>query len=246
VVGFPRSGTTLAGQILAAHPDTVVLDERELLAEPARAFLQEGGGLERLAGLDAEALAFHRQTYCRRVASLADATGRVLVDKLPMNILGLPLIARLFPEAKVLLMRRDPRDVVLSCFRRRFAPGPLSRDLFTLEGAAQLYDRVMRLTELYLSRLELDLRIQRYEDLVADFEGQTQGVCDLAGLAWTPALIGFGQARQALELATPSAAQVRRGLYRDGVGQWRRYRPQLEPVLPRLEPWIARFGYPPQ
>jgi tetratricopeptide (TPR) repeat protein len=245
VVGFPRSGTTLLGQILAAHPGAVVLDEQELLAEPARAFLRSADGLDRLSRLEPEALAPWRRAYHRRIAELADATGRLLVDKLPMNALGLPLIARLFPEARVLLVRRDPRDVVLSCFRRQFAASAVSRELFTLEGAARLYDQVMRLTELYLAKLDLDVRVQGYEDLVADFEGQTRGICRFAGLEWTPDLSRFGEARQALEVATPSAAQVRRGLYQDGAGQWRRYRRQLEPVQPLLEPWIRSFGYAP-
>ncbi len=168
-----------------------MLDEQETLAEPARAFLAEDGGLERLAGLDAGGLEPFRQGYYRRVSEVADAGGRTFVDKLPMNVLGLPLIAKLFPDAKVLLVRRDPRDVVLSCFRRQFAPGEASREFFTLERAAGFYDQVMRLTELYLAKLELDLTVLRYEDLVAEFEDRSRDLCGFIGLDWTPALLDF-------------------------------------------------------
>ena len=243
IVGFPRSGTTLTGQVLAAHPDAVVLDEHETLAGPARAFLASRDGLRRLAGLDAEGLTPFRQAYHQEVLGLAAAEGKVFVDKLPMNVLGLPLIVKLFPEGKVLLVRRDPRDVVLSCFRRQFAPGDASREFFDLGRAAGFYDQVMRLTELYRSRLELELQVLRYEDLVADFEARSREICAFAGLEWTPALADFAAASPARETATPSASQVKRGLYGEGVGQWRRFREALAPVLPVLQPWIESFGY---
>ena len=243
IVGFPRSGTTLTGQVLAAHPDAVVLDEHETLAGPAREFLGDTEGLRRLAGLDGEGLAPFRRAYHQEVLGLAGAQGKVFVDKLPMNVLGVPLIVKLFPEAKVLVVRRDPRDVVLSCFRRQFAPGGSSREFFDLGRAAAFYDQVMRLTELYRSRLELKLQVLRYEDLVADFEGRSRELCAFAGVEWTPALADFAAASPARETATPSASQVKRGLYGEGVGQWRRYRDALAPVLPVLQPWIESFGY---
>ena len=245
VVGFPRSGTTLLGQVLAAHPDCAVLDEQETLAEPAHALLTSAAGLDRLAAADADELEPFRQAYWRRVAAAAAVEGRVFVDKLPMNSLGLPLIAKLFPDARVISVRRDPRDVVLSCFRRQFALNAASREFLTLEGAARFYDTVMRLLELYQQKVELDLRVQRYEDLVTDFDGQSRDLCNFVGLEWTPQLSGFASAAAPFQLATPSAGQVARGLYGEGVGQWRRYGQELAAVLPTLAPWIERFGYPP-
>ena len=243
IVGFPRSGTTLTGQVLAAHPEAVVLDEQETLAGPAAAFLADADGLRRLAGLDAEGLEPYRRAYHQQVLRMADAGGKVFVDKLPMNVLGLPLIAKLFPEARVLVVRRDPRDVVLSCFRRQFALDGSSREFLDLGRAAAFYDQVMRLTELYRSRIELELMVLRYEDLVADFEARSREICAFTDLPWTPALADFAAASQAREVATPSAGQIRRGLYGEGVGQWRRYRDALAPVLPLLQPWVERFGY---
>ena len=54
----------------------------------------------------------------------------------------------------------------------------------------------------------------------------------------------FNRDRDDRSIATPSSAQVSRGLYGDGVGQWRRYQDQLQPVMQRLAPWVERFGYP--
>jgi hypothetical protein len=170
--------------------------------------------------------------------------GRVFVDKLPLNSIKLPLIARLFPEARVLLAVRDPRDVVLSGFRQRFRINPSMFELLNLEGAAAFYDQVMGLTALYRERFDLPVLVHRYEDLVGDFETAARRVCAFVGVAFSEDMRRFERHGERRAIATPSAGQVVRGLY-DGSGQWRRYAAELAPVLPRLAPWIARFGYPP-
>ena len=69
-----------------------------------------------------------------------------------------------------------------------------------------------------------------------------------AGLPADDILLRAGIALSRLEESnlsrTPSAAQLARGLNRDGVGQWRRYARQLQPLAPILVPWAGRFGYP--
>jgi hypothetical protein len=244
VVGFPRSGTTLLGQVLQSHGGVVTLDERETLAEAGGDFLRPGG-LAKLWAAGDDVLAAHRQLYWRRVAEAGvDPAGKLFVDKLPMNTLGLPLVARLFPAAKVVFVRRDPRDVVLSAFRRQFALNAATWELLTLPGAARFYDAVMRLFELYAERLDLDLRIQRYEALTTDFDGEVRALADFLGIDWPLAAGDFAAASRAGRIATPSAAQIARGLYTEGAGQWRSYRDALAPVLPTLAPWVAEFGYP--
>ncbi len=244
LVGFPRSGTTLLERVLAAHPDIAAWDERETLTEAVRDFLVSPRGLDRLAAASDEMLADYRADYWRRVAAAgADVAGKVALDKLPLNTMKLPLIARLFPQAKILFALRDPRDVVLSCFRQRFRMNASMYEFLTVEGAARFYDGVMRLADLYRAKLSLDLHTHRYEDLVEDFDGQTRAICDFIGLAWRAEMRDFAATLDDRSTATPSSIQVARGLYREGVGQWRRYRDQLAPVLPILAPWATRFGY---
>ncbi|MGI9170623.1 MAG: sulfotransferase, partial [Caulobacteraceae bacterium] len=170
--------------------------------------------------------------------------GRVLIDKLALHTPALPVIAKLFPRAKILFARRDPRDVVLSCFRRQFRMNPATYEFLTLEGAAAYYDQTMRLADRYRAKLPLDIRDVRNEDLVADFEGEIRDILQYIGLDWDPAIHGFPARARAFS-TTPSAPQVARGINAGGIGQWRRYRRQLAPVLATLEPWAARFGYEP-
>lgn len=244
VLGFPRSGTTLLGQVLAAHPDVTTLDELETLAEAGRAFLSDEEGLARLAAASDDELDRFRDAYWGSVRSQGvEPQGRTFVDKLPMNTLGLPLIARLFPQAKVVFVRRDPRDVLLSCFRRQFVINGTNWEFLSLPGAARFYDAVMRLAEGYAKALPLDMTVLRYEDLVGDLAGASAKLCAFIGLAPDPAMAAFAGSAAAADIATPSAAQVSGAVFGEGVGQWRRYQSQLAPVLPTLAPWVEAFGY---
>lgn len=247
IVGFPRSGTTLLGQVLAAHPEIDVLDEYETLTQSYRELMGSFSALDRLAQLDEAGLAVHRERYWQTVRKLgaAPSTERFFVDKLPMNTLARPLIARLFPEARIVVVRRDPRDAVLGCFRRQFTMSPMAFEFLDLADTAAYYDAVMRLSDLYDSRLSEHRIESRHEDLLADFDGETQRICAFLGLPWNPAMRTFGERAKASGSArSVSSEQVTRGLYRSGTGQWRAYAEQLAPMLPRLSPWVRRFGYP--
>jgi tetratricopeptide (TPR) repeat protein len=243
--GFPRSGTTLLEQILASHPDVAALDEREVLIDSTGDLFASDPKLDRLARLDAAEAAHYRDAYWRGVSQYCpDVAGKVFVDKHPLNSVRLPLIAKLFPDAKILFALRDPRDVVLSGFRRRFGMNAAMYQLATLEGAAAYYDAVMRLVELYRAKLALPFQTVRYEGLVEDLRREVEGVCAFIGVEWNDAMLDFVETARGRAIRTPSARQVERGLYSEGVGQWRAYAAQLAPVMPLLAPWVEKFGYP--
>ncbi|HLZ76815.1 tetratricopeptide repeat-containing sulfotransferase family protein [Phenylobacterium sp.] len=244
LLGFPRSGTTLLEQVLASHPAVEALEERETLTDAMRAFLGAPDDLHRLAQADERELAPLRAAYWERVrAEGAEVAGKLFVDKHPLNTLKLPLIARLFPDAKILFAQRDPRDVVLSCYRRRFAMSGSAYQLLTLPGAAGYYDAAMRIAALLEPALGARTHVVRHEALIADFDAVVGAVCQFLGLSWTDAMRGFAERTRDRGIATPSGAQLAGGLSAEGVGQWRRYHQQLAPALPKLAPWVERFGY---
>jgi Tfp pilus assembly protein PilF len=244
LVGFPRSGTTLLEQVLASHPGIVALEERNTLGDVG-AFFFENVELDRLAKLkkaDAERL---RAEYWGRVRENGvEPEGKLFVDKLPLATLWLPYVAKLFPKAKVLFARRDPRDVVLSCFRRRFMVNGALYAFTELDELARFYAGTMGLAEVYREKLPLDWLVHRHEDLVEDFDKEVQAICAFLGVEWDTAMRDFAETAKRRDVRTPSAPQVRRGLYREGMGQWRAYAEGMAPVLPTLEPWVERFGYP--
>jgi Tfp pilus assembly protein PilF len=243
LLGYPRSGTTLVENILASAPGVVALEERDTLADIDRALVPNDGVMPDLDALSPELKAKLRAGYWERVRRMAgDVEGRIFVDMNPFNGIKLPVIARLFPGARILVMRRDPRDVVLSCYRINFTPSPAAFAFSELEEAARHYDALMRLTELCRERLPLAYHEVRYDRLVADFEPTVRAMAEFVGLEWTDQFHAFDRTAQARGVRTASATQVRRGLY-DGGGRWRRYEAQLAPVLPILAPWVERFGF---
>lgn len=248
LLGYPRSGTTLLENVLASLPGVSALEERPTLAAADRAYLMGdhasvADGMARFSRLDAAGIEALRAAYWDGVvASGIVARTACFVDMDPLKGTRLPLIARLFPDAKILVMRRDPRDVVWSCFRTSFAMTSGTLEYTSLERAARHYDALMRLTEAAMARLPLAFHPVQYHRLVRDFDATTQEICAFLGMGWTEDLRRFGATADARGVATASAAQVRRGLY-DGTRQWEPYAEFLAPVLPILQPWIDRFGY---
>jgi hypothetical protein len=245
LLGFPRSGTTLLEVILDGHPQVASLEEHELLTDGVRRFMREPLNLEPLAGADESQLNALRTTYWEAVRSAGtEVAGKVFIDKNPLNTLKLPLIARMFPRAKILFARRDPRDVVLSCFRRRFTMNSAMYELLTLRGAAAFYDAVMQFAEQVLPLSGLRWRIVRYESLVADFQEESRAICEFLNLQTVAGLQDFAHHIGKRERATPSTAQLARGLSPASIDSWRHYASALTPILPVLNPWVERFGYP--
>jgi tetratricopeptide (TPR) repeat protein len=244
LLGFYRSGTTLLEQALEAHPKVVTLEERELLGADAEHFLTSRASLSRLDALSGDELHALRSNYWRNVGREGlNVGGKVFVDKHPLNTLKLPIIAKLFPEAKILFAVRDPRDVILSCYRRHFQINAAMYELLTLPGAARLYDAVMRLAGVMREKTPLKFMDCRYEKIVDDFRGSMHGVCEFIGLDYDASMESFSSVERADAIRSPSATQVRRELYREGIAQWRPYAAHLDVVSPILNRWIDHFGY---
>ena len=243
LVGFPRSGTTLVEQVLEEHPDIVTLAEKECLIDATRAWMADAARFEQFCAAEDDALETYRDAYWRRVADEGvDPAGRVFVDKHPFNTFKLPLIARLFPDARVLFARRDPRDIILSCFRHRFQMTDPVYQLLTLEGAAALYAATMEMVEASERAFGLYMHAVPLEAVIADFDRETKAICDFIGVEWREGMRDFAANVAGRGVFTPSGPQLARGLNAQGVGKWRDYEAQLAPVLPALQPWVERFG----
>lgn len=241
LLGFPRSGTTLLDTILMGHPQTVVLEEKPTLL----VIDQEIGGFDALAGMDADAIEAARARYFEEVARHVDlAPGQMLVDKSPLYLYKLPLIRRLFPEARIILSLRHPCDVLLSCLMSNFRLNRAMSNFLRPEDAAELYDLSFRHWEAAQALFGMPAHRIVYEQLVADVEAEVRPLFDWLGLDWTPeALDHTRTARSRGLITTASYSQVTEPIYTRSAGRWQAYREHLRPVLPILEPWVERFGY---
>jgi tetratricopeptide (TPR) repeat protein len=244
LLGFPRSGTTLLEVILEGHPDVVSLEEKESLIDSVEEFMGRPEDIERLIRAPSASLDALRAAYWQRVSAAgADVRGKLFVDKHPFNTLKLPLIVRLFPGAKILIACRDPRDIVLSCFRHRFQMSAPMYELLSLDGAARYYDAVMQLLLRLNHVLAFETCLVRHEDVVTEFAREMKRLCAFLQIEWSPGMGDFALRTQNRAVLTPSTAQLVKGLSTEGVGQWRRYAASLSHVLPILQPWVDRFYY---
>jgi tetratricopeptide (TPR) repeat protein len=226
LLGFPRAGAAPLEQGLAAHPDVTLLAGRECLIDGAREWLADADRLGRFCAADDDALEPWREAYWRRVREEGAAPeGRVFVDSNAYNSFKLPLIARLFPDARVLVARRDPRDNVLACFRHRFPMADPAWQMLTLDGTARLYAATMALAEASETAFGLFTHPVQLEALRADAAGELKAVSDFIGLPLDERM---------RDLAA--------GLDGEGIGKWRDYEAQLAPAMEVLAPWVARFG----
>lgn len=245
LLGFPRSGTTLLEQVLAAHPRVTALEEAPTLAAAYQAFLSDAEACSALLRLDPEEAAAWVEHYWNGVAKRGvDVRDRLFVDKQPAGTLYLPVIQRLFPGARILFALRDPRDVVLSCFRQAFQMNAMTYAFTDLTQAALCYDACMVLAAQARSRFPLAWADVHHERLVDDFNGELARITAFLGLTLDSAMQDFASAAKTRVIRTPSAIQVRAGLNRRGLGRWRDFRVELAPAMPILARWVERLGYP--
>ncbi|MGH8040886.1 MAG: sulfotransferase family protein, partial [Rudaea sp.] len=246
IVGFPRSGTTLLEQMLDAHPGLQSMDENpffERLAMKLRS--HDERILDDLAVLrqyDCDEL---RKRYQILVAEKVQRRWNTqLVDKNPLNMLWLPFIYRLFPQAKIIVCVRHPCDVLLSCYTQNFRSVILAAACTSLERLAAAYVETMRCWLHNVEIFQPNVLVSRYEDLVAKVEPNARRIADFLELEDAAPMLGFDQrAREKGYIATPSYSQVIEPINAKGLNRWQRYREYFEPVLPILQPMLDHWGY---
>jgi tetratricopeptide (TPR) repeat protein len=249
ILGFPRSGTTLVEQTLSAHPKISAGDElpfiNEITGSMPRMLNSPLGYPEALAELwmgdRANGLDELRDYYLQRVLQLGilEPGAQWFTDKMPLNETHLGLIALMFPQAPLIHVLRHPLDVVVSVFSNHLTHGFYCS--YALETAALHYARVMELVEHYRGEMTLHYLPVRYEDIVAEQEESVRRMLDFIGAPFDPSCLQFQENRRYAR--TASYAQVTERLYDSSRYRYRHYLKELEPVIPLLEPLIARLGY---
>ncbi len=220
VLGMPRSGTTLAEQILAAHPQAYGCGELTGMVTIAQdAFAQTGLRWPQDAARFDAAWA-HRQAsgYLQLACAAADGAAR-LIDKQPYNFLHVGLIAMLFADARIVWCRRDPRDIALSIFSESFIPlATYATDIDDVRFFIREQERLMRHWQ---SVSPLPILELQYEMMVADTEAQIRRLIDFAGLPWDERCLDFHSSGRSVQ--TLSRWQVRQPMHTKSVGRWRNY-----------------------
>jgi hypothetical protein len=235
ILGMPRSGTTLVEQILASHPGLFGAGEiddfgKATVASLRRAQRSAQDFPEAISTMSGEQLRRLGEDYLGRIRAKAPAAERI-ANKTPENFRLVGLIHLALPNARIIHMRRDPVDRCVSCFSKLFAENlPYAYDLGELGRYYRAYEDLMAHWRAVLPEgVVLDVR---YEEVVADLEGQTRRILDHCRLEWDARCLDFHRA--ARPVRTASVAQVRQPIYASSVGRWRAYEPFLAPLISAL------------
>jgi tetratricopeptide (TPR) repeat protein len=250
LTGFPRSGTTLLEQVLDAHPDLVSSEERDFIgAEMVHAIAGERRNaplIELLNDFPAARLEHERGRYFRAMEYLLGEAvgGRLHLDKNPAYNLTIPILLRLFPEARLIVALRDPRDVALSCYLRYLPLNAVSVRFLDVKRTAERYVLDMTAWLKFREIVQTPWREVRYEDTVANVETQARRALETLGLPWHEQVLGYRERLVAeKQVTSPSYEAVAQPIYSTAIGRWRNYARALEPALEVLEPFVKEFGY---
>ncbi|MGA3157623.1 MAG: sulfotransferase [Steroidobacteraceae bacterium] len=223
IIGMPRSGTSLAEQILASHPAVHGAGELQFWgAQPAvsRSLLEPAFANRNIV----EHLA---ADFLQLLQQLSPDAARV-VDKTPANFLYLGLIHAALPEARIICMRRNPIDTCLSIYFQNLSP--LHAYAYDLQDLAHFYREYRRLMAHWRSVLPADrLLTVPYERLVSDPESWSRALVNFIGLPWDPCCLDFHLADRSV--ITASKWQVRQKISSASVERWRNYEPFIAPLL---------------
>ncbi len=249
--GHPRSGTTLIEQILDAHPEVLAFDEPVAFNQEiaGRIDLSSALAAPSLRTLDALPTSRRAEIRHRYIKSLLREipnapTARVLLDKNPSPTMSLNVWLRVFPELKVIIALRDPRDVVISCFFLNIMLNATNVNFLSLERTAKHYTDLM---DVWLRMRELggfDWIETRYEDVVENLESEGRKLTQFLGLAWHPNQERYFETARRRVLFAPTYHDVTQPVYKRAVGRWERYARALEPIQSRLAPYCRAFSYP--
>ena len=232
VLGMPRSGTTLTETIIASHPMVFGAGELNDILEVAN---QTRGGETAgyplsLQGITQAELKIMGRRYVTGLQTRAPDSPRI-TDKMPANFNCLGLIHLMLPHAKIVHVKRNPVDTCLSCYTRLFDKSQYQS--YDLVEIGRYYRNYAMLMEHWRNVLPAGAFYEvRYEDMVADQEGQARALLDYCGLEWNDACLDFHKTER--NIRTASVTQVRQPIYKTSVEKWRHYEKHLGPLLEAL------------
>lgn len=228
IIGLPRSGTTLTEQVLSAHPLLHGAGELPDLGRLAVSVLGEKDAPWQAALLlDEKSSRIAAGEYLKALRDGAPKKRLRISDKSPLNFFQLAFAAVLFPQARVVHCRRDPRDNALSIWMQNFNPDQrYATDFSDLAFYHAQYERLMAH---WKEELRLPIFDMPYEETVSDLEARARQLVDFLEVPWDKRCLEFHKSNRAVQ--TPSRWQVRQPIYNHSVGRWRAYSDHLPDLV---------------
>ena len=245
LVGFPRSGTTLLDTILRSHSSIDVVEEQPLVSS-AKAFVEKLGYSEIGQDLPQEVIDGARKAYITELDKHRKPTqnNSIFIDKLPLNLLQIPLIQQLYPRAKFILALRHPLDTILSCWMQNFKLNSAMANMVDLDRIVEFYCIAMETFKICRAKYNLSVHQIKYEDLLEDLRGETSALLKFLDLNWEDQMENYQKTALIRgRINTPSYSQVVQPIYKDAKYRWLNYEKHLRQYFTQVEPWVDEFRY---
>ena len=228
--GFINSGMSMINKALIRHPRITSVTKHEYVDE-WRDLLTSKDAPQKVLMQSPEDVAYLREHTWKNVEAVGVhvPNENLGFEYRPFYSQHIYSVAMVFPDSKYIFMHRDPRDVVLLSFKRRFTATVSMQEFLSLERAAEYYDLAMQVVWETRRHFDLDIIDVGYDNIITDPERELRRLVEFLELPWDDAVLGE------ISQAMPKVTQAPK--------KWRQYEKQLEPVRPLLDKWAKRFGY---
>ena len=218
IVGMPRSGTTLVERIIGQNPQVFNAGELEAMEFLAADFNQKisSGKLPSVDKMSTQQWSDLRSLYFEKLPEISKP---IFTDKLPHNFRHVGIIHKLFPEARIIQLHRDPQDVCMSIYSRAFTAGHNHANRWP--DLAHFYAECERLMSHWSSMNSPRILDLKYEDLVENPEYYARQLVEFCGFEWDSSYLDFHQSIN--KSFTFSEMQVRKPIASNRVGRWQKY-----------------------
>ena len=241
-IGFPRSGTTLIDAILSSHSQIKVMEEIPIVDEIFET--QKFNILDNISSKNQKSFNEYYEKELLKNTKGLKLQNKIIIDKLPLNLIWIRHLALIFPNAKFILSIRHPLDCLLSCYFQNFVLNSAMINFLELNKAAEIYNYCMQIILNNKLNLSNQLFILKYEDLILDFKNNINNLLNFMELSWEENINNYKQnAIDKDRIRTPSYNQVIKPIYHSSVNKWVNYKEQLKPIIPIIENWMKYFDY---
>ena len=242
LVGFPRSGTTLLDAILSSHKKIKVVEEQPILKNTLSLVPEKNK--QNFIFENKKILAKKYIYELNKHIDLTKNKDKLIIDKLPLNIVHMRSIHQIFPESKFIFCIRHPLDCILSCFIQNFELNEAMVNFLDLKRTAELYNKIMTIYSNFNEIPEKNIFNIKYEEIVKNYKSNTNKLLIFLKLRWNKEMnLYYEKVKKRDIIRTPSYKQVIQPIYKDSKYRWLKYKKNLKPIIPRVEKWIKYFDY---
>ena len=226
IVGMPRSGTTLAEQILSSHKDVYGAGELSFLSKSIeeRVLTKEKKLDDTIHTLEPEVLEDIQKEYLAKI-KIFNSKEKYFIDKAPLNFRWIGFIVSIFSNAKIIHCNRNPMDTCWSSYKNSFSSSVMDYS-YDFDDLAKYYKIYIDLMNFWKQKFNSKIYNLSYENLVANKESEIKKLLNFCELEWDNNCLNFHNNKKSV--STASLAQVRQPLYKSSVEKWKNYSNELE------------------